>query len=133
MLDRLKKLDVGDITAYERHVKEQKRTELIATFKELHGDNMPADAVLIINRELAKIPSIFSEGDTTIDAEAVQFLLWRSVLKSDPDATLESVGNEMNTDNMMKYINEILPTPAKLEAKKKTVKKKARKKKPRDN
>lgn len=133
MLEGLKKLDVGDITAYERHVKEQKRAELIATTKELYGENIPADAVLTIDRELKKIPSIFSENEAVIDAEAVQFLLWRSVLKSDPEATLESVGKEMNTDNMMDYINEILPTPDKLPAKKKTAKKKVRKKKPKDN
>jgi hypothetical protein len=132
MLGTLKKLDVGDITAYERYVKEQKRAELIATTQKLYGENIPEGAVLQIERELAKIPSIFSAGDTEIDAEAVQFLLWRSVLKSDPDATYESVGEMMSTDNMAEYIDKILPVPDKLPVKKKAVKK-ARKKKPKSN
>ena len=130
MLDRLKKLDVGDITVYERHVKEQKRAELIATTKELYGDNIPEGAVLQIERELAQIPSIFSEGEAVIDAGAVQFLLWRSMLKSDPDATFESAGELLSTDNVDELINEILPVPDKLPAKKK---KAARKKKLKDN
>lgn len=133
MEKKLKKLDVGDIAAYERHIKEQKREQLIETTRKLYGDNIPDDAVLKIERELAKIPSIFSEGDTEIDADAVQFLLWRSMLKSDPDITYKAAGDMMNTDNMMDYINEILPVPDKLPAKKKTAKKKVRKKKQKDN
>jgi hypothetical protein len=132
MFGTLKKLDVGDITAYERRMKEQRKTELIATFKELYGDNLPSDAVLQIDRELKKIPSIFSEESADIDADAVQFLLWRSVLKSNDAATFDEVGKMMDVDNMAKYINEILPAPDKITTKKKAVKK-ARKKKPKDN
>lgn len=130
---KLKKLDVGDITAYERRMKEQRRAELIATFKDLYGDNMPSDAVMQIDRELKNIPSIFSEKEVVIDADAIQFLLWRSLLKSDSDATFESAGELINTDDFtIEDFNEILPVPDKLPAKKKKVKK-ARKKKPKDN
>ena len=133
MLDRLKKLDIGDITAYERRMKERRRTELIALSRELYGDNIPEGEAMRIDAELKKIPSIFAEGQTEIDADAVQFLLWRSMMKSDPDITFDSVGELMDTDNMMKYINAILPAPDKVPTKKKTAKKKARKKKPKDN
>ena len=132
MLENMKKLDVGDITAYERRMKEQRKAELIATFKELYGDNIPDDAVLKIDRELKKIPSIFSDGEMEIDADAVQFLLWRSVMKSDPDATFESVGAEMDVEKLASYVDNILPAPSEVPIKKKAVKR-ARKKKQKDN
>lgn len=133
MLDRLKKLDVGDITVYERWIKDQRRAELIATTKELYGDNIPEGAVLQIDRELKKITGILESGKVEITLEMAQFLVWRSMLKSDPEATFESAGELLSTDNVHELINEILPTPAKVPTKKKTVKKKPRKKKPRDN
>jgi hypothetical protein len=133
MFCNLKKLDVGDIAAYERRIKEQRKSELIDTFKQLHGDNMPPDAVLQIDRELKKIPSIFSAEGSEIDADAVQFLLWRSVIKTSPDTTIEEVGANMNTETMMEYINKILPIPDEIPKAKKKAVKKARKKKQKDN
>jgi hypothetical protein len=132
-LNDLKKLDVGDIAAYERSVKENRRKELIALTKELHGENIPSDAVMEIDRELKKIPSIFSEDGADIDAEAVQFLVWRSMLKTDPDATLEQAGKMFNVSNMQDYVSKILPEPDSLPPQKKTAKKVKRKKKPKDN
>jgi hypothetical protein len=129
----LKKLDVGDLTVYERWIKEQKRKELITTFKGLYGDDMPADAVLQIDRELGKIKGIMESGKVEITLEMAQFLVWRSLLKSDPDITFESAGEELSLDNMGDLIDSILPVPDKLPTKKKTVKKKVRKKKRKDN
>lgn len=133
MLERLKKLDVGDITVYERWVKDQRRAEIIATVKAVHGDDIPADTVMMIDRELKKIASILESGKVEITLEMAQFLVWRSMLKSDPEATFESAGELLSTDNVGELIDQIMPTPAKLPTKKKTVKKKVRKKKPRDN
>jgi hypothetical protein len=133
MLDRLKKLDVGDITEYERWIKDQRRKELIATVKAVHGDNVPADTVMMIDRELKKIVSILESGKVEVTLEMAQFLVWRSMLKSNPDVTFESAGELLSIDNVNELIDEILPIPDKLPTKKKTVKKKVRKKKPRDN
>jgi len=132
-LNDLKKLDVGDISAYERHVKDTRRKELIALTKELHGDNIPEGAVLKIDGELKKIPSIFSEDGAGIDADAVQFLVWRSMLKTDSGATLEQAGEVFNVDNMQAYVDKILPQSDSLPPQKKTTKKVVRKKKLKDN
>jgi hypothetical protein len=61
-----------------------------------------------------------------------QFLVWRSMLKADPDTTFEAAGETLTIDNLDELINDILPTPDKLPTKKKTAKK-ARKKKQKDN
>lgn len=133
MLDRLKKLNVGDITVYERWIKDQRRAELIKTTQELYGDNIPEDAVLKIDRELKKVVSILDSGKVEVTLEMAQFLVWRSMLKTNPEATFESAGELLSTDNVGELIDEIMPTPAALPTKKKTAKKKVRKKKLRDN
>lgn len=114
MLDNLKKLDVGDIAAYETWKREKKRKELILSFRELYGDNLPSDAVMQIDRELGAIKGIFASGDVEINIEAVQYLLWRSVRKDSPDMTIEQVGEQMTTDNMGKYIEQIMPSTSKV-------------------
>jgi len=117
MLENLKKSDVGDIAAYETWMREKKRVELVASFRELYGDKMPSDAVMQINRELGAIKSLFSDGngDVSIDAESVQFLLWRSVIKSSPEVTLEQVGEQMTFDKLGDYIEQIMPATSKIE------------------
>ncbi len=125
-LKKIKKLTVGDIAAYERHVKEEKKRELIALTKELYGDKIPDDAVVKIERELRSIPSIFETGD--VDAEAVQYLLWLSYKKADPDITLQQIGDNMDAENLQAYIEQLLPQPEEL-PESETKKKKAKKKK----
>ena len=131
MLDKakLKKLDVGDIVAFDLHRKEIKKESLISTTKELYGENIPADAVMQIERELQKVPGLMDEDSGSVDIEEIQFLLWRSVLKSDPDITLEEIGKELTAENMADLITSVLPAPEKLPTKKKT----KRKKKQKDN
>ena len=110
MFGNLKQLNVGDLAAYETQAREQKRKELIATFKDLYGDKLPDDAVFKINRELKSVKGIFSDDEVEIDATVVQFLLWRSVRKSQPDITLEQVGEEMDMDKLGEYVESIMPS-----------------------
>ena len=125
---RLSKLTVGDIAEYERHVKDVYKKELIDTFKEVYGDNLPADAAITINKELKKIPSIF-EGSGDIDAEGVQYLIWLAIRKTNPDTTLEDIGNDMDTEKLKAYVDVIMPVADKVSTKKKTVKKRKKKQK----
>lgn len=131
MLDKskMKKLDVGDIVAFDLYRKEQKKKSLIETTRMLYGDDIPPSAVVDIERQLGQVPGLMSEDGADVDIEEIQFLLWRSALKSSPDITLEDIGGELTTDNMAEMIGSVLPSPEKLPAKKKTV----RKKKPKDN
>ena len=125
---KLSKLTVGDIAEYERHVKDVYKKELIEIFKEVHGDNLPVDAAIAINKELKKIPSIFeSSGD--IDSEGVQYLIWLAIRKSNPGVTLEDVGNDMDTEKLKAYVDLIMPVADKVPVQKKT----KRKKKQKDN
>jgi len=118
-------LNVGDIVAFDLYRKEQKKKSLIATTKELYGENIPDDAVLKIERELQKVPGVMSENGSKVDLEEVQFLVWRSMLKDDPEITFEQAGEDLTSSNMQEYVSKILPEPEKLPAKKKKVKKKA--------
>lgn len=129
-LKKIKKLTVGDIAAYERHVKEEKKRELIALTKDLYGDKIPDDAVIKIEREIKAIPSIFETGE--VDAEAVQYLLWLSYKKADADITLQQVGDNMDAENLHGYIEQLLPQPEEL-PEPETKKKRSRKAKKRTN
>jgi hypothetical protein len=112
MFENLAPTGVGDMAAYETMKREQKRKELISSFRELYGDNMPADAVLHVDRKLTECKSIFGDGDdkVEVDAEVVQFLLWRSVKKNNPDVTLEQVGQNMDIASLGKYIEQLMPS-----------------------
>ena len=124
-VNKLSKLTVGDIAAYERHVKEERKKELIALTKELYGDNIPVDAVEKIERQLKEIPSIFDTGD--VDAEAVQYLMYLAAKKTDPDITLKQIGDSMDVSLLETYVEQMMPQPEKLpqtkKKRKRTVKK----------
>jgi hypothetical protein len=131
MLDRLKKLDVGDIVVLDRRLRDRKRKELIELYRGLYGDDMPDDAIDKINYELTQISIGIQKGKFEIDLDTVQFLVWRSLLKSDPDVTIEEAGSTITMENASEHIDKIMPVPGKVPAKKKV--KKARKKKKKNN
>jgi len=115
----LEMLNIGDIVAFDLFRKEQKKKSMIATTKDLYGDNIPDDAVTKIERELQKVPGIMAEGGAEVDLEEVQFLVWRSMLKQNPDITFDEAGEGLTTENMAEMVAKILPEPEKLPAKKK--------------
>jgi hypothetical protein len=122
----LKKLTVGDINAFDRYRKDERKIQLIAITCELYKDgNIPEGEVSRIEREIQKTQNITDNPDITM-AE-IQFLIWRSMLKSNPDISLEEVGDDLSMENMTKMLDEILPTDDKLPTKKKTVRKKKKK------
>jgi hypothetical protein len=126
MLGKLKKLTVGDISAFDRYRKDERKTQLIAITCEIYKDgNIPEGEVSRIEREIQKTQGIESNPNVTIDE--IQFLIWRSMLKTNPDTSLEDVGNDLSMDNMTKRLDEIMPTDDKLPTKKKTVRKKKKK------
>jgi hypothetical protein len=128
----LSKLDVGDITALDRRLRDRKRRELIDLYKGLYGDNMPDKVIKDINNELNQISLNIQKGKFEIDLDTVQFLVWRSLLKTNPSATFEEAGSTISLENAGEYIDVIMPTPDKVPAKKKAVKK-ARKKEKKNN
>ena len=111
MLDNLKQITVADIAAYDTWAREERRKELIASFRGLYGDKVPENAAMQIDRELGAIKSMFADsGDVSIDPATIQFLLWRSVIKTDPKATLEQVGDAMTISKLQEYTDQIMPT-----------------------
>lgn len=124
------KLGVGDIAKYEQWQKDTRKRELIATMKELHGENIPVDSFDKIEKELRNMPSLLHDGD--LDAMGIQYLLWLSLKKNDPDITLEQVGDEFDIEKSQEYIEHIFPPTMpekKTPRKRQPVKKKAKKKK----
>ena len=125
------KLTVGDINAFDRYRKDERRKELISITRELYGDNIPDGEVPRIEREIQKTQGLETKPSMSLDE--IIFLLWRSMLKSDPDISLKEAGDQLkiNDDDIGELLASVLPTDNKLPvtAKKKTV----RKKKPKDN
>ena len=121
MLDpkKLSKLTVGDIANYERWRREQRRIDLIANVKDLYGDNVPADAFVMVEKELSKIPSLMAEDGSGFDITAAQYLFWLSFKKSDPDITMEQVGNHLEVEKLEEYSETLFP--ATLNVKKKPI------------
>lgn len=128
----LNKLDVGDITALDRRLRDRKRRELVELYRGLYGDNMPDKVIESINGELSQISINIQRGKFEIDLDTVQFLVWRSLLKTNPSATFEEAGSTISLENADEYMGIIMPVPDKVPAKKKKVKK-ARKKKKKNN
>ena len=118
MFESLDRLNVGDIAALETEMRDRRRRELISTFKELYGDNMPSDAVFLIDRELGKLQSLL-DGDE-VDIATVQFLLWRSIRKKQPEITLEEVGESMDIGKLEEYVDQLMPAPQDIGSEKKT-------------
>lgn len=119
MLDpnKLSKLTVGDIAKYEQWRREQRRKELILNIKDIHGDNIPAEAFKMVEAELSKIPSLMDEDGSGFDITAAQYLFWLSFRKSDKDITLDQVGDNLEVDKLDKYSAMLFP--ATLDIKKK--------------
>ena len=106
-LDRLSKLTVGDIANYESWRRDKRKEELVALTKELYGDNIPADSLQQIQRELKTIPSILD--DDGFDITAAQFLFWKSLSKKDKDITFDQVGQYLEADQLAKYSAMLFP------------------------
>ena len=123
-LDKLKKLTVGDLVDYQRHKRQVRKQEIIDNAKDIYGDNIPPDLFEYLENQLKLIPKI--EDVDSLGVEEVQYLIWLSVKKTDPDATLRQVGDWLDADKLGLYVSKILPTPEKLP---KPKKKAARKKK----
>ena len=124
-----KKLTVGDINAFDRYRKDERRQELISITRELYGDSIPEGEVPRIEREIQKTQGLEAKPSMTLDE--IIFLLWRSMLKSDPDISLKEAGEHLkiNDDDIGDLLSSVLPTDNKIptKAKKKTVRKKKKK------
>lgn len=127
MLDvaKLQKLTVGDIAGFERHRRETKKKELIATLKELYGDSVPPDSLSEIERQLKLIPKL--EDSDALAVDDISYLVWTSLKKSDPDVTIEQVGNWLDVEKLQEYIGFLFPQTDKVQVKKKAVRKKKKK------
>ena len=122
------KLTVGDINAFDRYRKDERRSELISITRELYKDgDIPDGEVSRIEREIQNTQGL-DQGPNPSMGEVI-FLIWRSLLKSNPDISLEEVGNDLDIEQMNEVIDGILPQDDKLptKAKKKTVRKKKQK------
>jgi len=137
MLDvgRLKLLGVGDIVEHQRHKKELRKKEIIENAKDLYGDNIPDSIFDYLERQLKLIPKV--ETAETLSPEDIQYLVWLSLRKNDPDVTLKQAGDWLNLDELDLYVSKIFPAPETLPEKtkksKKKVAKKTRKKKKKNN
>jgi hypothetical protein len=116
-VSKLRKLGVGDIVEFQRYKKEERKKELIATIKDLYGDNIPADMLGYVEQQLKLVPKL--EDGVSLTFEEMQYMVWMSLRKSDPDATLKQVGEQLETDNLDKYISAILPQADTIPVKKK--------------
>jgi hypothetical protein len=127
MLGKLKKLTVGDINAFDRYRKDMRKKELIAITREVYaGRDIPDGEISRIEREIQTTQNINDNPEVTLDE--IQFLIYRSLLKSNPDISLEDVGQELSMEKMTGMLDKILPTDDKIvTAKKKTVRKKKKK------
>jgi hypothetical protein len=121
-----KKLTVGDMNAFDRYRKEEVRKNEIFIARELYGDNIPDGQIDKINAKINVVKGLSDAGKVT--PEEMQFLIYRSMLKSNPDITLKEAGDLIEFDKLDEIINEILPSDNTV-AKKKP----ARKKKNKDN
>lgn len=105
--ESLPALTVGDIADYEDWRKITRRKELIGITKELYGDKIPVDAVASIESEMKKIPSLM-DGDG-FDITAAQFLIWKSIQKIHPQATMKEVGDALDVSMLDQYAGKLFP------------------------
>ncbi len=107
-VNKFSKLGVGDIADYARYQKEELKKELIATMKDIYGDNLPDNAFSAIEDQLKKMPSLMNTGD--IDAAGLQYLLWISLRKKDNSITLKQVGDEFDLGKADEYVKNLFPS-----------------------
>ena len=124
----LKPLTVGDINAFNRWRKDQYKKEIISITREVHGDNIPDGEVDRINALIQKVKGM--DENPKVTPEEIQFLVYRSLLKTYPDMTYESAGDEIPLEDAENMLDGVLPTEEKVS---KTKKKSTRKKKAKDN
>lgn len=137
MLDvtKLQKLTVGDLNAFQRWRKERRKADIIETIKMTWGDAVPVEVLPEIERQLKMLPRLDQlQGDSSLDLECINYLVWLAGVKADPDLTLAQVERDLDGESFGDLLGAIFPQPDTVPAKKKVVKKKTvRKKKKKNN
>ena len=105
---KLGKLTVGDIADYERWNKEKYKKQLIADMREMYPDKMPDSAFDQIQNQLKTMPTLMDDGD--LDLDGIQYLLWLSMKKNDPDVTIKQVGDLFDVEKADEYISGLFPS-----------------------
>lgn len=124
-LTKAAKLTVGDIADYEAWRRERRKCELVEITKELYPDNVPKDALVQIEDELRKIPSLMDDAENAFDLVAAQYLFWKALSKNDPDITMKQVGDFLEVEKIEKYSAALFPVGLTDSKKKKRKKSKA--------
>lgn len=106
---KIGKLTIGDFADFEDFVANDRKNRIIETAKEVYGENMP-DSVL----DKALAPPTDKEIETQQGSiKGIRFLLWRAMLKHNPNMTEEEVAGMIHLDDLPKITQAIMPTTSK--------------------
>jgi len=113
-------IDIGILADFEAWRKEQRRRELIETYREIYGDKMPDNILTTLESEIAKIVPVADMDFGKMQMRDVCFLAWKSAQRSRPTATLEEVSASITIENLEARIKELFGAfAAEIPAKKK--------------
>jgi len=100
-------IDIGILADFEGWRKEQRRRELIGTYRDIYGDKMPDNILTSLESELEKIVPVADMDFGKMQMKDVCFLAWKSEQRTRPTATLEEVSASINLDNLESRIKEL--------------------------
>lgn len=102
---KLSSVDLNDLAAFENHLKRQRIKDACDSGMDKKDIR---EMVAQINREGVS-PDELQDRINTMSG--IRFLIWRCVVKHDPEVTEEYIGEKIDLQNMAEVINEAMDMP----------------------
>ena len=105
---KIEKLTLGDWADFEQYAKDKHKANIIATAKEMYGDDIPEIVFDKATRPITE--EELEEHKGTVSG--ITFLLYKALVKRDPDITIAKVANIVTLDDVAAVTEAIMGKPA---------------------
>lgn len=105
---KVEKLTLGDWADFEQYARDKHRANIIATAKEIYGDDIPDNVFEKATKPITE--DELEEYQGTISG--ITFLLYKALVKRDPDITIAKIANMVTLDDIATITEAIMGKPA---------------------
>lgn len=105
---KIEKLTLGDWADFEQYAKDKHKANIIATAKEVYGDDIPDNVFEKATKPITE--DELEEHQGTISG--ITFLLYKALVKRDPDITIAKIANMVTLDDIATITGAIMGKPA---------------------
>jgi len=102
---KVTRLKMGDWSDFEEWVKQQRKNEILEVAKTLYGDNIPVE----VFTKMVEPPSDDELEQWKASLAGIRYLLWRALLKYNPNITSDEAGQLARLDDIPKISEAIMP------------------------